>query len=263
MSFKGQVVWVTGASSGIGEAVTYAFANAGARLVISARRETELERVKAACQNRNNVLVLPMDLAMHSQMENKVQAVLAHFGRVDVMFHNAGLSQRSLAVDTSVEVDRKLMEVDYLGTVALTKALLPHMIQAGSGHFAVVTSLVGKFGSPMRSGYSAAKHALHGFFDSLRAEVYQHNIQVTLICPGFIATNISINALTGDGSAQNTMDTATANGLSAKEAARQMLIAIQKRKQEVYVGKFERIGVYLKRYLPGVFAWYLRRAKVT
>lgn len=263
MSFSGKVVWITGASSGIGEALAYACSKEGAKLVLSARREAELERVKQQCTDPGSVLVLPLDLADHDSMPANIEVALSHFGGVDIMVHNAGLSQRSLVIETSVDVDRKLMEVDYLGTVALTKALLPSMIKNGGGHFVVVSSLVGKFGSPMRSGYAAAKHALHGFFDSMRAELHDDNILVTIICPGFINTNVSVNALTGDGTAQNRMDAATAQGLSAEVTAKHILKAVSNKKLEAYIGKKEIIGVYLKRFVPNIFAWYLRRAKVT
>lgn len=262
-NYTNKTVWVTGASSGIGEALAYEFAKQGANLIISARREDELNRVQERCPDPSKVQVLTLDLASQDTFATKTAEALAFFGQIDVMVHNAGISQRSLAKDTSIEVDRRLMEVNYLGTVALTKALLPHFISRKAGQFVVVTSLVGIIGSPLRSGYSASKHALHGFFDSLRAELTNDNIHVTIICPGYIATNVSVNALTGDGSKQNTMDTKTAAGLQPDEAARQMVKAILNKKLEVYVGKGETWAVYLKRFFPGIFAKVLAKAKVT
>lgn len=261
--FNGKVVWVTGASSGIGEALVLEFAKQGASLIISARRDVELLRVQQACPDPSKVKPLPLDLAIQDNFDEITAQATAFFGRVDIMVHNAGISQRSLAKDTDVAVDRKLMEVNYLGTVALTKALLPHFLARKAGQFVVVTSLVGIIGSPMRSGYAASKHALHGFFDSLRAEVAHDGISVTIICPGYVATNVSINAVTGDGSPQNSMDQATANGLQPDVAARKMLRAIGNKKLEVYVGKKETWAVYLKRFLPGLFARILAKAKVT
>lgn len=263
MSFKNKIVWITGASSGIGEAVAYAFSKAGAKLIISARREDELNRVKNACANPANVMVLTLDLADHASLKPKTDEVLAAMGKVDIMFHNAGVSQRSLIMDTDFSVDRKMMEVNYLGTVALTKALLPSMLKNGYGHFAVVTSLTGYIGSPLRSGYAAAKHALHGYFDSLRAELEDQGIKVTLICPGYVATNVSVNALTGDGSKQNKMDEATASGLDTTTAAKRMLRAIAKENHEAYVGNREIMAIYIKRFLPKLFANILKRTKVT
>lgn len=262
-SYTNKTVWITGASSGIGEALAYEFAKQGANLIISARREEELERVQVHCPDPTKVQILTLDLALSDTFAAKTAEALAFFGQVDVMVHNAGISQRSLAKDTSIDVDRKLMEVNYLGTVALTKALLPHCLSRKTGQFVVVSSLVGIIGSPMRSGYAASKHALHGFFDSLRAELTNDNIAVTIICPGYIATNVSVNALTSDGSKQNSMDTKTAAGLQPDEAARQMVRAISNKKLEVYIGKGETWAIYLKRFFPSIFASVLAKAKVT
>ncbi len=261
---KDKVIWITGASSGIGEALAYELAKQEARLVLSARNEGELKRVAAATGlGERDVFVLPLDLEQPDTMQGKAAQVLNHFGRIDILINNGGLSQRSLAKDTAWQVDQKLLMVNTLGTIALTKAVLPYFLRQKQGHFVTVTSLVGKFGSPMRSGYSAAKHALHGFFDSLRAEVEKDGVEVTLICPGFVQTNVSINAVTGNGSAQNKMDDATAKGITAQYCAQQMIKAIKAKKREVIIAKGEKIGVYLKRFLPGVFANYIGKAKVT
>jgi short-subunit dehydrogenase len=258
-----KVIWITGASSGIGKALAEAYCKLGYRIIITARREQELLSLKNSCENPENIVVLTHDLADYTAAKEKVELAIAAFGRIDIMVHNAGISQRSLAIDTDIEVDKKLMEVNYIGTIALTKALLPFFIKQGSGHFAVITSLVGKFGSPLRSGYSASKHALHGYFDSLRAEHVKDNLNITLICPGYVITNVSINALTADGSAQKTMDEATAKGITAEYAALAIIKAIDKKQLEVYVGKKEIYAVYLKRFLPSLFARILAKAKVT
>jgi dehydrogenase/reductase SDR family protein 7B len=172
------------------------------------------------------------------------------------------LSQRSLAMETDIEVDKRMMDINFIGTAALTKAVLPYMIGNGSGHIVVVSSLMGIFGAPMRSGYAAAKHALHGFFDSLRAELYDKIILVTIICPGFIQTNISINAVTGDGSLQGTMDDATNKGMPADIFAKKMLTAIEKKKNQASIGGREVMGTYLKRFFPAILAKVVRKAKV-
>ena len=183
---------------------------------------------------------------------------------IDILVNNGGISQRSLATETHISVDKKIMEVNYIGTIALTKALLPHFIENKKGHFAVTTSMVGLIGTPLRSSYAASKHALHGFFDSLRAEVYDDNIAVTLICPGFVSTNISMNALTGDGTSQQKMDTATANGISPERFAKLMAKAIYSKKEEVYIAGFkEKLGVYVKRWFPRVFSIMIRKLSVT
>lgn len=180
------------------------------------------------------------------------------------MIHNGGVSQRSLVIDTLIDVDKRIMVVNYLGTVALTKAILPHFIEKRVGQFVVTTSVVGKIGSPLRSSYAASKHALHGFFDSLRAENYQNNIVVTLVCPGFINTNISKNALTANGIPQGKMDTATGEGMAAAYCAKLMLRAIKNKKEEVYIaGVKEKFGVYVKRFFSRLFSILIRKMRVT
>ena len=211
-----------------------------------------------------NVKVLPLDLENYMSLSGKVDEALKLFGSIDVLFNNGGVSQRSLAKDTAMEVDKRLMDVNYLGTVALTKALLPHFIEKNNGHFVVITSIVGKIGTPLRSSYAASKHALHGFFDSLRAEVYQNNIKVTLACPGFVQTNVSLNALTADGTPQNKMDSATKNGLTPEVFAEKLLKAVQQEKQEIYIGGFkEKLAVYVKRLFPKLLSKMIRKLAVT
>ncbi|GAB4493416.1 MAG: SDR family NAD(P)-dependent oxidoreductase [Saprospiraceae bacterium] len=263
--FKNKRVWLTGASSGIGEALAYAFAEAGAHLIISARNEQELNRVAAECANLGaaSVLVQPLDLAQHDAIPGIVEKVIRQVGKVDILLNNGGISQRSLVKDTSLEVVKNLMNVNFFGTVALTKALLPNMLTHQLGHIVTITSLTGKFGSPMRSAYAASKHALHGFFDSLRAELANTPIRVTLICPGFVRTNISINALTGDGTKQNKMDDATDKGMQPEVLAQKILRTIENGKEEVYFGGKEVLGVYIKRFFPAYFSRLIKRAKVT
>jgi dehydrogenase/reductase SDR family protein 7B len=263
-TLQNKVIWLTGASSGIGEALVYALAKEGAKLILSARREDELKRVADKSKiSASDYLILPLDLSNPETFETKKNEALRKFGRIDILINNGGVSQRSLAKDTSVEVDRKIMEVNYFGTIALTKAVMPDFIKQKEGLLVVVSSAVGKFGSPWRSGYSASKHALHGFFDSLRAELYQDGVKVLLVCPGFIQTNVSVNALTGDGSKLGTMDAATARGLTAEECARQIVNAIKSGKEEVVVAGFkERFAVFAKRFFPGLFSNVIRKMAV-
>lgn len=263
MSFAGKVVWITGASSGIGEAMALAFSQAGATLILSARREAELERVRQACRDSEKHLVLPLDMADFEAIPQAVETARAWNPRLDIVVQNAGISQRSLARETEFAVDERIMRVNFLGVVAHSKALLPWFLEQKGGHFVVVTSLVGKFATPLRSAYSASKHALHGFFDSLRAELYNDGIDVTLICPGYIHTQISLNALTGDGSAQGTMDRAQAQGMSSETFAQKSLKAIAKRKPEAYIGGRETWGVLVHRFFPGLFRHLIRRVNVT
>lgn len=264
MELKGKVVWLTGASSGIGEALVKDLVKEGAILVLSARRKEELERVAAESGvEKEKVFVLPLDLEKPSEFEAKKNEVLQRFGKIDVLVNNGGVSQRSLAKDTAVEVDRKLFEINFFGTLALTKVVLPEFLKQKSGLFVSVTSAVGKFGSPWRSGYSASKHALHGFFDSLRAEVHDDGVRVLLVCPGFIVTNISYNALTGEGGKLGSMDDATSKGLTKEECSRQIIAAIKTDKEEVIVSNFkEKFGVYVKRFFPSLFSTMIRKIAV-
>lgn len=256
MDLNNKVVWLTGASSGIGEGLVRALAKQNCKLVLSARREDELRRVAtSAGLHENNHLILPLDLADQSSFDTKAKLVKERFGTIDVLINNGGISQRSLAKDTTLEVDRQLMEVNYFGAVGLAKTVLPYMLQQQSGMMVVVSSAVGKFGSPWRSGYSGSKHALHGFFDSLRAECYDAGLRVLIVCPGFIQTNVSVNALTGTGDKLGQMDGATAKGLTADECARQIINAIKTNKEEVNVaGLKEKFGVFMKRHFPRIFS---------
>jgi short-subunit dehydrogenase len=187
-----------------------------------------------------------------------VQSVLDRFNRIDVLIHCAGISQRGTAVNTELKVDRHLMELNYLSPVALTKQVLPSMLQRGSGHIVAISSLLGKFAMPKRSAYAASKHALHGFFDALRAEVEARGVFVTLVCPGFVRTNASFNALEGDGTPHNQLDKEIADGLPPADCAERILRAIEKRRREVYICRKERFGLYLSRFAPGLFKSFTR-----
>jgi len=259
---KDKVVWITGASSGIGEALTYELSKIGSRLVISSRKEVQLKAVKRNCKYPEQVYVLPLDLADIDLMHSKVEKALSFFGEVDILVNNAGISQRSLIEDTHLDVYKKLMDINYLGTAALTKAILPYFVDKKRGHFVAVTSLMGKFGSPYRSGYCAAKHALHGFFDVLRMEHNKNGVDVTLICPGFVRTNVARNALTADGSPQKTNDSGTENGMAPNIFAKKMIRAIASKKYEVYIGGKEVKGIYLKRFFPKLLHKLVLRSQV-
>ncbi|XP_057715249.1 dehydrogenase/reductase SDR family member 7 [Corythoichthys intestinalis] len=204
VKLKGQVVWVTGASSGIGEELAYQLARCGSRLILSARREDELKRVKRQCLESTglkdeDILVLPLDLLERTSHEAKAQAAIGHFGQIDILINNGGRSQRSLFLDTSVDVYQALMELNFLGTVSLTKQVLPHMTRRGTGSIVTVSSVLGIAGGPLASGYAASKHALQGFFNSLRTELYDYpNILISTVCPGPVQSFIVENAFTED-----------------------------------------------------------------
>ncbi|RNL50236.1 SDR family oxidoreductase [Pedobacter jejuensis] len=258
-----KIVWITGASSGIGEALVYQYFKAGDKLIISGRNRDELFRVKGNCQNYFNVHVLPFDLSETSMLQAKAEDATKIFGKIDLLINSGGVSQRGLALDTSLETEQQIMNTNFWGTVGLSKAVLPLMIKNGGGQIVVVSSLVGKFGTKLRSAYAASKHALHGYFDSLRSEVYDKNIDITIVCPGFIKTKVSVKALTANGTEQGTMDDAQANGMSAEECAKQIVAAVKAKKEEVYIGGKETKAIFLKRFFPAYFSKKVRAAKVT
>jgi len=263
MTFKDKTIWITGASSGIGEALAYAFAERDANLVLSGRNKEALEKVKSNCAFGSEILVQVLDLEKLDSFEEIVRKATQKMKKIDVLINNAGITQRALAKDTQFEVDKKIITINLLGTIALTKAVLPQMLQRKQGHLVVISSLMGKFASPLRSSYAASKHGLHGFFDALRAETFRDNIKITLICPGFIRTQISMNALKGDGSKQNSMDDSTASGMAPEKLAGKIIRAIEKEKKEITVGGFEILAVYLKRFFPGILSRIIRKVKVT
>ncbi len=262
-SYRDKIVWITGASSGIGAALASAFAAREATLVLSARRKDRLEAVRTACAHAERHRVLPLDLTEAPTIPSAVDSVLREQGRVDVLVNNGGITQRSLAKDTCMEVDRRIMETNYFGTVALTKAMLPSMLARRSGDIIVISSLIGHFSTPLRSAYAASKHALHGFFDALRAEVYADGVRVVMVCPGYIRTDISLHALTGDGSPHATMDASQAAGLAPEKCAAQILAGLDRGKEEIVVGGQETRYLLLHRFFPGLFRRAIRTAKVT
>ena len=259
---RDKIIWITGASSGIGEDLAITLNRLGNRVILSARSVDKLKEVASRCPEPAKVAILELDLAEADNMRELVEKALSLFGGVDILINNAGISQRSLIAETELSVYKKLMDINYLGTVALSKALLPHFVEKKAGHYVTVTSLMGKFGSPWRSGYCAAKHALHGFFDVLRMEHEKDGVKVTLVCPGFVQTNIARKALTADGSPQDKQDQATANGLTTAAFTRKCLRAIEKEKFEAYIGRGEVKGVYLKRFFPKLLPRVVLRSKV-
>lgn len=260
--FQHKVVWITGASSGIGESLVKAFYTAGAKVVISARRTAELERVKKMLQaSDERLFILPMDLTDISNMPSFTQQVIDKFGRIDILVNNGGVSQRSLTKDTPLEIDRRLMEVNFFGTVALTKSVLPYLLKQKSGHIVVISSISGKFGFYLRSAYAASKHALHGFFESLRMEIEKDQVNVLIVCPGKIRSNISLNALTSSGEKHNKMDESLQHGLSSDVCAAQIIKGIEQHKEELFIGGKELRAVWLKRLFPGIFSILIKKQK--
>ncbi|MDW3645644.1 MAG: SDR family oxidoreductase [Bacteroidia bacterium] len=255
MEIKNSVMWITGASSGIGEALVYESLKQGAqKIIISARRLKELERVKAACgKDADKIEISTLDLSQTEKVQELADFWVEKLGRIDILVNNGGISQRSKAADTSLEVDRRIMEVNYFGQIALTKAVLPHMIRQAGGHIVAVSSVSGKFGFHLRSAYAASKHALHGFFESVYLEYYKEKVRTTLVNPGRVHTQISVNSLTGDGSKHGEMDPGQAKGMPADVCARHILKAVRKEKPEINLVWPDVFLVYLKRYVPFLF----------
>jgi len=256
-------VWITGASSGIGEACALRYAAEGASLVLTSSSEERLAPVAGRCREAGaaGVVVLPCDLRSAEKMESLAEAAWTAFGGLDIVLLNAGISQRTTVEDTSMDMVREIMEINYFAPVALAKALLPRMVESGGGNIAVTTSIAGRFGFPLRSGYSSSKFALYGFFETLQAEYYDKGIRVTIVCPGRVRTNISLRALDKGGKPHGAMDPGQDGGMEADKAACIILKAIDKGKREVLVGGKELLMVWIKRFFPGLCARMSRKIK--
>ncbi len=260
--FKQKVAWITGASSGIGEALAYAFAKKGASLILSGRNKQALENVRKKCLLfTDHCEVLAFDMLNIDAFDSLTNQAFQFYGRIDYLCNNAGISQRSLIKDTPLEIDRKVMELDYFSQVALTKKVLPIFIQQNCGHVVVISSVAGKYGFHYRSAYSAAKHALVGFFETLRLEMKDVPVYVTLVYPGRIRTNISINALKADGTQHGVMDEAQEKGITAEVCAEKILIGLAKKKVELLIGREELILVYMKRWFPSLYYKFVLKVK--
>ena len=263
MDLHNKIVWITGASSGIGKALAQAYAKRGATVVLSARRKVQLEAVKAELTNASQHIVVPMDVTDEKQVNTAIAQVMSQCKRIDVLINNAGLSQRALIAETSMDTERRIMEVDYFSQVYLTKQVLPHLIAQKSAQIAFVSSIAGLLGTQYRASYSAAKAAIHMWANSLRAEVAKDGIDVAVIFPGFVKTDVSINALNGKGEAQGFDNEATANGLEVDDFAEQVIDALTKQQEYIVVGGFkEKLGVAVSRVSPKILYKMIRRMKV-
>lgn len=262
MIFENKTIWITGASSGIGEACAYLFAKEKARLILTGTRRDKLSEVRQKClENGGACEILPYDLSDLEGIPLLVEKALGFFGNVDILFNNAGISQRAKAAETAFAVDKKIMDVNYFAPVKITKLVLPEMIKNGGGILVTTTSISGRFGFPLRSAYAASKHALYGFFESLRAEYYDDRIRTVMVCPGRVKTNISFYALEKDGKQHGKMDAGQAGGISSEKAAKKIIKAIRKQKPEVLVGGKELLMVYFKRFIPSLNRMLARKIK--
>lgn len=252
---KGKIIWITGASSGIGKALSIQAVRAGAKVLLSARNKDKLEELKQQLENLSpgSTTILPMDVTKPEDISKNVQIVKDTFGKVDILINNAGISQRSLAEETPLEVDRLIFETDFFSAVMLTKSVLPLMLQGNGAHLVAISSMTGLFGYPMRSAYSAAKHALRGFFETLAIELKDKNINVTIVYPGRIHTDISLSSLTKDGSRYGIMDRAQEKGIPVDKCARKIIRAIEKNKKHLMIGFPETCLYYVKIFFPALF----------
>lgn len=258
---RNAVVVITGATSGLGRECARVFYAAGAKLVLCGRNQEALEELtkelsasQATKVQTHKPYTVTFDLTDPGAIVTATAEILQCFGHVDVLINNAGISYRGTIVDTTTDVDKKVMETNYFGPIALTKALLPSMIKRRQGHVVAISSIQGKISIPFRSAYAASKHATQAFFDCLRAEMEQYEIEVTVISPGYIHTNLSLNAVTADGSTYGVMDKSTAQGRSPAEVARDVLAAVGKKKKDVILGDLlPSLAIYLRTLAPGLF----------
>jgi dehydrogenase/reductase SDR family member 7B len=252
--FAGKVVWVTGASSGIGESLVHEFVRRGATVIASSNDLKGLERVKTECGNKSPVVhCIPFDLADTSGVDKIVEQQVNTFGRIDFLLNIGGISQRARIDETPIWLDRKIFEINYFGTIVLTKAVLPYMIRQKSGHILATSSISGRFGFPLRSAYSASKQALHGFFETLYLENKKYNINSSVIIPGRVRTSISFHALDAEGKEHGKLDDGLAKGISPARAAETIIKGIIRNRREILVGKNELIMLHIRRYFPWLF----------
>lgn len=257
VDFNGKLIWITGASSGIGESMAIQLNNMGAKVIASARREEKLFKLKKACIFPDNLHIVPLDITDQNSIDKAVKEVKI-FNSLDLVIHNAGIAQKGLVIENEMEVDRRIMETNYFGTVALTKAILPIFLKQGHGWFSIVSSFAGVLGIPGRSAYAASKHALHGFFESLRAETMNCNLDVSFIIPGFINTNITVKGLTGNGQQYGKLEKSHRLGMSAEQCANDIIDGLKKKQKRILVGKNEVLLLYINRLSPALSKYIIR-----
>ena len=257
--FKNKVAWVIGASSGIGHAIAKQLASNGTKVIASGRREEKLKQLASISQN---ICSLSIDLTDNHKILTKVKAAIEIYNKIDIVFFCAGLSQRTFAEATPLNNTRRIMETNFFSVVTIAKELLPVMKRNNGGRFVILSSIMGKFGAQQRSSYSASKHALHGYFESLRAEETKNNIKVTIAILGYINTEFSKQALIENGESYNKIDNGQQNGMSAKECAHKIIKGIQCDKEELLIGGWEKYATFIKRFAPRFLSKILRSKNI-
>ncbi len=231
---------------------------------MSGRNAGKLNEVKEKCEQKGaTCLVVPLDLTDTSSINNAASKVFSVYPKIDILVNNGGISQRSYALETPVEIDRTIFETNFFGAITLTKLVLPSMVKNNEGHIVVLSSIVGKFGFPMRTGYSATKHALQGYFESLRAELKANNIRVTIVSPGRIFTSISVNAIDKNGERHGIMDEGQARGMPVEKCARKIIHAVKVYKKDILIGRGELIMYYIHKHLPCLYYKLAHKIKPT
>ncbi len=259
-----RIIVITGASSGIGRALALAYAEKHTHLILAALNQAELDKTALECRIRGSqTTAIEFDLSKPESVSSFTNKITEQHKKIDRLIHVSGISQRSRAEEAPIDVDRKIMEINYFGAIEVTKQLLPLLKASTSAKIGVTSSISGKFGFPLRSAYAASKFALHGFFESLRLEHHKDNITVTIMCPGRVNTPISLSALNAQGAAQGVMDPGQANGIPVDKCAAQMKRAIEKSKKEVFIGGKEILMVYFKKFLPPLFYKIARKTNPT
>ena len=259
--FKGKKVIVTGASSGIGEATAKEFLLQGAKVILVSRNEFKMHD-SFKDFNRDSYSIYPFDLTDLDNIDSFVKILIEKEGPIDILFNNAGIGSESLFENTDLKVFHDIMNLDYFSVIYFTKAILKNMMKRGCGHIVANTSVAGLITSKRRTAYSSAKFALHGFFDSLRLEVQDYNIRITLIAPGKVITSFGDNKLDANGIPFGIKNTATPFGISSKKTAKIILSAIKKRKRLVVISRWidvAWIGVYIHKFLPSLYFFLAKR----
>ncbi len=261
--FKDKIIWIIGASSGIGEELAKALSKKESYLILSSRNKTALSHLRLKLHHPERHIELPIDLEESDKFHEAFETIKKKYGGLDLMFNNGGISQREEAIDTDLLIDRKIMEINYFGNIALTKVVLPYFHNHKKGHIIVTSSIAGKFGFFQRSAYSASKHALHGYYESIALEGIKHNLTITMLCPGKINTEISTNALHGNGEKHMIMDHNQETGMPVERCVQQILKAVSNKKREILIGNKEIWIVYIKRFFPNLFWKIIQKQKAT